>query len=186
VNCRTLVFGLLFAMLASFLSATSAMDVGPLYDVDELSIEVMIGSSLALESHSARELFSSDTGKADVFKRALITTAAQHLQQAGVRVSSTQDTVLMISIYGGQFIDSGCDRNFYSVEVAVCSSEEDHCQPWSTLLGVASDARLSDSLLTTVLAVVDEFIEKRSRYREMQKPAGSSKQPPNPADRASS
>lgn len=178
---RELVFGLLASMVASSLSATSAMDVGPLYDVDELSIEVMIGSPLASDGHSARQLFSSDIAKADVFEKALVTAATQHLQKAGVRVSSTQDRILMVSLYGGQFTDSGCDQNLYLVEVAVCRSEEDYCGPSRTLLGVASDARLSDSLLTTVIAVVDDFIEKRSRYREMQKPPGSSDQPPNSA-----
>jgi hypothetical protein len=142
--------------------------MGPIADVDELSIDVTIGFPLALDEDSATELFDANPSGASAFQSSLLPQLTSHLEKASIRVTKTQDRVLTVSIYGGHFAKSGCDRNFYLVQVGLARAEEPYSGPDRTILGTATDADLSQSLLTTVLAVVDEFIEQRSRYRAIQ------------------
>jgi hypothetical protein len=159
--------GIALWLYAIPLHPTSGISTGPIADVDELSINVSLGSHLALDFASATEL-GLDASTAETFKQSLLARVRDHFTQAGVRVSQTEDRVLFISVYGGHFPESGSAHNFYLVEIGLQRAEEGYAGPDRTVLGTATDERLPGALLTTVLAVVDEFIEQRAQYRAIQ------------------
>lgn len=152
------------AFSSSVAVATSTLSIGPLADVNEVVVQVMVGDSLALESEQSSRLFEGGQGF-DQLKAAIITRVEHCLEAGGVRVTENAATVLDVSIFGGKFAESGSNANFFLLEVSVCHPGAASCTPDRSVLGFASDKQLESKLGEAAEVVVRGFLEERARYR---------------------
>lgn len=162
-----LVLGLVVTSVAPIGFAKSARDVGPLADVNEVVLEVMVGDPLAAGASEATPLFGVDHERYRRFRAGLLERLAKELEAGGVSVVEDEEaTLLEIAYFGGIFEDSGSSANFFLIEVRVCGLSEELCPPWRTVLGFAQDRELEAKLEDPAVEIVRYFLEARTKYRE--------------------
>src|SRR5262249_5784656 len=150
--------------------ATSMRNIGPLAEVDEVSLDVLWGNSLGIATDLGTPLFDADNKRAAEVKSTVLGSVSAHLRKGGVQVVSKSDNAISLGFFGGKFETSGCPtKNFFMVQVTVCLHGQDRCNPERTILGVVGDAGLAQSLTDATLEAVDEFIEQRAAYRQTRK-----------------
>jgi len=132
----------------------------PLDNVNEVSLEVFVGGSLATEHQHAKELFAGNQAGERAFNQELERAIAAKLKDAGIVVKENARHTLWVKLFGGQFESSGCDSTvFFFIEVTVQDSRETHGDsPDTTRLGVARTDIAKDALLKAAVATVDEIV----------------------------
>ena len=145
--------------------ASSPLNVGPLWDVDEVSVEpVLVGNPIGLEGERWEPLFVRRSADAGAFRLAAAAAIAQHLKAGGLRVTAGSENKIQVSIYGGKDLSHACPENLFLVEVWV---HKPHDQAeMRTVVSSADDAELASALTRAVLQNVDDFVSMRTRYRE--------------------
>ena len=167
---RAIVLAISGLLVAQSVFATSTRDIGPLADVDEVSLDVLWGDSLGIGNDRGTPLFDTDTTRAAEVKAAVLTATSAHLRKGGLQVVSKSDNVISLGFFGGKFDAGGCPtKNFFMMQVTVCVHGQERCFPERTILGVVGDAGLAQALTGATLEAVDEFIDQRAAYRQTRK-----------------
>lgn len=153
--------------LCDVVFATSTRNIGPLAEIDEVSVDAMIGDSLGIETDRGTLLFDSDRKAAADLKAALIEAASARLREAGIRVAKRADGGVTFNVFGGKFKLGGDDgKNFFMLQIMVCPPNESQCDQERTILGVVDDEGLSRTVIAAGLSALDEFIDERAAYRQ--------------------
>jgi hypothetical protein len=153
--------------LCEVTSGTSLRNIGPLADIDEISIDAMIGDALGIEGDPGVPLLRGDRKGAEDLKAALVTGASGHLKKAGVRVVQSADSSIAFNVFGGKFEAGGAtDKNFFMLQIMVCAPNQDHCGQERTILGVVDDQGLARTVTNAALSALDGFLDDRSAYRK--------------------
>src|SRR5262245_45453123 len=143
------------------LSANSLLQPGPLAEIDDVAVTVMIGDSLMLEDQEVTPLFAQNDTRAAAFKRDLASTVALQLKSEGISVSGSSKNMLLLEFFGGTVAQEGCGaRAYYYLQIAV-GTESSAGEPERTILGVTKDEDLEATLTKATLVGVEEFLNQR-------------------------
>ncbi len=176
---RAFMLAIGMLLLGTPVWSMSGLSIGPLAYVDQLSIEIVIGQSLALDQDAATPLFKSMPAIREQFKSDVRARLTELLEKAGIKVTASQERVLSVSVFGGHFKASA--DNFYLVEAGYAGPDVSCDGPDRSVLGTAGDTSLAPALLDTVTNIVNQFLVERQRYRESLKSRAPRKVPPNPS-----
>ena len=145
--------------------ASSGLNIGPLGDVDELSVEpVLIGNPLGLSGETWRPLFAEDPTAHQALRSALAVDVAAHLKAGGLRVVGKSRNALSVGIYGGKKLGGPADLSIFLVQVWVSKGKRPELE--RTIVSQATDSELAAMLTRATLQIVDDFVALRTRYRE--------------------
>ena len=152
--------------LCSRASATSLRSIGPIAEIDQLSVDTMRGDSLGLASDRGKPVFGTDFARVERLEAEMKAIATEQFKAGGVQVLDGSENVVILKLFGGTFRGSGNESSvFFMLQVDVCLAQEVRCSPERAVLGVAGDSQVENSVLEAVLEVTKDFVEKRSAYR---------------------
>ena len=165
---RFTIIILLIIISHSASSASQALDIGPIADIDDLSVGTMRGDSLGLPSDRGTPVFGTDFTRVDRLEAQVKDIASERFKAGGLRVHDDSKNAVMFELFGGTFAGAKDDSLvFFMLQVSVCLEGQSSCSKERTLLGVVKDPKVEESVLSAVLEVTNDFIQARSRYRAL-------------------
>lgn len=151
-------------LTASDTSGLSRSNVGPLHDISEINVEVLIGDPISFETTASTRLFREDRLAAGRFSRELEGALGELLREAGIEIVEEGSPTLSVEFFGGQFPRIP-GENVVLISVSVCRAEEDICAPDREVLEVVPEAELAPSLLRIAKGIVADFVMNREAAR---------------------
>lgn len=168
MNARILC-SFLILMVAGPLAATSARTVNPVAGVKTIKIEVVLGGSMSLDSKRAPDLWES-LSRGEEFKRRLEEAIAKRFAQSGIAVDPAAKHTMMFGIWGRPLSGTACEDTSVALIEGSFHDERKLDEPnyagqsistWGhSVIEVASDAALDDTLEKAVLELVAEVLHR--------------------------
>jgi hypothetical protein len=165
----TLAIGLLLG--ANHVSATSASNIGPLAEANDIDVEdVLVGDPLFLGSPEAIRLFARDGPRAERFKRATKAVLIEHLRTGGLPLVATSKYTIGLRVFGGTPLPVSCpSQTVLLLEVWVSGPGDAHTHTERTAMAVIADDAIESTAVSFLTEAVDGFLAQRAQYRDRKK-----------------